>query len=199
MSDDDKTEARRVVRDLAAGVVTFDDREAADQAWILDWVDSGAELFRLQKPVTPPEHLAVYAALLDEDDKSVLLVDHVKARLWLMPGGHVDPDEDPREAVVRELAEELKIGPSFHPQFGDAPFFLTVTQTVPPHPHTDVTFWMVFSLARDTPLVADPEEFSGVRWFRLDEPATWEGQGFDPQMHRFLAKLSSALEPVGVR
>ncbi|WP_431921084.1 NUDIX domain-containing protein [Nonomuraea jabiensis] len=174
-------------------VVPHDERESADQRWMLDWIDAGHPLFRTAKPATPHRHLAVYAALLDEAAGTLMLVDHAKAKAWLMPGGHVDPDEDPRVTVVRELDEELKIAPPFHPRFGSAPFFLTVTETRPPHPHTDVTMWFVFSASQQQEIVPDPAEFSACRWFALDDAQAWVGE-FDPQMFRFMAKLTSALE-----
>jgi 8-oxo-dGTP diphosphatase len=189
---------RKVVRDLVESVTPLDERESADRQWMLDWVDSEAPLFRTAKPSTPPRHLAVYAALLDKAAGTLMLVDHVKARAWLMPGGHVDPDEDPRECVVRELVEELRISPDFHPRFGSDPFFLTVTETRPPHTHTDVTMWFVFSADQEQPIVPDPAEFSQVRWFTMGDSAEWAGE-FDPQMHRFLAKLSRALDLVPTR
>ncbi|MFI9591195.1 NUDIX domain-containing protein [Nonomuraea sp. NPDC052265] len=186
---------RSVVRDLVAGVSPYDDKEAADRTWMLDWVASGAQLFRLAKPATPPQHLAVYAALLDEESGSVMLVNHVKANAWLMPGGHVDDGEDPRRTIVRELDEELRISPPFHPRFGDDPFFLTVTQTRGAHSHTDVTMWFVFKGDQRTPITPDPAEFSDVRWFAL-ETAGWAADQFDPGMARFVAKLSNALDRV---
>ncbi|MDF5758403.1 NUDIX hydrolase [Spongiactinospora sp. TRM90649] len=186
-------DSRRVVRDLVQAVVPYDDREASDQQWMRDWIDAGHPLFRVAKPATPHRHLAVYAALLDEAERSLMLVDHAKAKAWLMPGGHVDPDEDPRVTVVRELDEELKIAPPFHPQFGSEPFFLTVTETRPPHPHTDVTLWFVFSADQGQEIVPDPAEFSACRWFGLDDTEAWVGE-FDPQMFRFMAKLTGALE-----
>ena len=39
-------------------------------------------------------------------DQSVLLHWHKKINLWLPPGGHVEPNEDPVEAVLREIFEE---------------------------------------------------------------------------------------------
>ncbi|RMI42123.1 NUDIX domain-containing protein [Actinomadura harenae] len=166
---------------------------------MLEWIDSSAEIFRQEKPMTPPEHLAVYAALLDEDDGAIMLVSHLKARRWLCPGGHVDPDEDPRETVVRELQEELDVDPGFHSRFGDGPAFLSVTETVPPHSHTDVTLWFVLSMPRRSPITPDPAEFSAVRWFQLDDPEGWQAENcFDPEMSRFVRKVAAALEPVDV-
>lgn len=188
--------SRAVVRDLVVGVGPHDEREAADRRWMLDWVDSGAPLFRVAKPATPRQHLAVYAALLDEDTQSVMLVDHAKAKAWLFPGGHVDLDEDPRRCVVRELGEELGISPEFHPLTGDAPFFLTVTQTRGAHSHTDVTMWFVFRGDRRALITPDLSEFSAVQWFELDRETGWGADQFDPGMARFISKLSTALERV---
>jgi 8-oxo-dGTP diphosphatase len=61
--------------------------------------------------------------------------------------------------------------------------------------HTDVTMWFVFTADQNQEIVPDPAEFSAFRWFALDDPAAWAGD-FDPQMSRFMAKLSSALELV---
>ncbi|WP_222722691.1 NUDIX domain-containing protein [Actinomadura alba] len=160
---------------------------------MLDWIDSGAQLFRLEKPANPPQHLVIYAALIDQGSHSVMLVDHAKAKAWLMPGGHVDPDEDPRRAVVRELREELDIAPPFHPVTGSDPLFLTVTQTRGADSHTDVTLWFVFQADQRTPISPDPVEFSAVQWFRLDRSG-WATDQFDPGMARFVAKLSQLLD-----
>jgi NADH pyrophosphatase NudC (nudix superfamily) len=113
----------------------------------------------------------VYFALFDEVRRSVLLVDHVKAGLWLFLGGHVDDGEDPRTTVLREAAEELQIIASSTPRFGGEPLFPTVTQ-----------------------IEADPREASQVRWFNLDDPAEWAHDRFDPHMARFRDKLLARLD-----
>lgn len=184
---------RMIVEDLAAGVTPLDDRERQDQADIVAWVRSGAPLFRTVPPTTPPQHLAVYFALFDEVSRALMLVDHVKAGCWLLPGGHVDDGEDPRTTVVREAREELGIDVQFHQGLGDQPFFLSVTQTRGQHSHTDVTLWFVLHGDRSEPMTPDPGEFRGTGWFGLDEPVDWSAAHFDPHMARFVSKLTAAL------
>jgi len=48
-------------------------------------------------------HFTASAIVLDDFDK-VLLVEHSKMGLWLYPGGHLDPNEDPAQTVLREGA-----------------------------------------------------------------------------------------------
>lgn len=54
-------------------------------------------------------HITASAFILSPDSKSVLLIEHKKYRKWLIPGGHVDPEETPVEAARREAEEEVGI------------------------------------------------------------------------------------------
>jgi 8-oxo-dGTP diphosphatase len=184
---------RMIVEVLASRVVPLDERERQDQADIVAWVRSGAPLFRTDPPMTPPQHLAVYFALFDEANRALMLVDHIKAGCWLLPGGHVDDGEDPRTTVVREAREELGIDVRFHEGLGDQPFFLSVTQTRGQHSHTDVTLWFVLHGDRAQEMTPDPGEFRGTGWFGLDEAVDWAAAHFDPHMARFVTKLTAAL------
>jgi len=184
---------RAVVHDLAAGVVPFDEHEAQDKVTTLRWVRSGAPLFRIARPATPDQHLCVYFALFDEARRTVLLVDHVKSGLWLLPGGHVDDGENPRTTVLREASEELRINGEFPLRFGDDPLFLTVTKTRGEHSHTDVSFWFVLAADQDMRIEADPREANEVRWFALDDPTEWAHDRVDPHMARFRDKLLARL------
>jgi 8-oxo-dGTP pyrophosphatase MutT (NUDIX family) len=47
----------------------------------------------------------VVGAYIIRDDQ-VLLVDHRKLGMWIGLGGHVDPGEDPVQALLREIREE---------------------------------------------------------------------------------------------
>jgi 8-oxo-dGTP diphosphatase len=192
-------DVRTVIADLTAHVAPLDDEEADAQATMLAWIDAGAPLFRTVPPDVPPMHLAVYVVLLDAGGRSVLLVDHIKAGCWLPPGGHVDPDEDPRATVVREGKEELGLDIGFHEGAGDRPFFLTVTATRGTRSHTDATFWFVARGDRSAPVSPDLGEFREVRWFDLDG-TNWSALPFEPNLRRFVDKLhttTSLIAPAG--
>jgi ADP-ribose pyrophosphatase YjhB (NUDIX family) len=57
------------------------------------------------------EHVFTASALIiaDEAEPKVLLMKHPKLGLWLPPGGHVEWNEDPHQAVLRETKEEVGI------------------------------------------------------------------------------------------
>lgn len=174
-----------------------DERETADRTEILDWIDSGAPLFRTAKPATPPRHLAVYAAIIDDDARSMMLVDHKKAQAWLLPGGHVDPGEDPRWSVEREAEEELGLSPKFHEKFGQ-PFFCSITETRGTGSHTDVTLWFVLKGDPAARIRPDLGEFNQVRWFPI-EGTDWSEECYDPHMQRFVSKLQATLADTAAR
>lgn len=55
----------------------------------------------------PPVHLTTSTFVFADNLDSVLLVAHRKARLWLQPGGHLEPgDDDLPAAALREATEE---------------------------------------------------------------------------------------------
>src|SRR4051812_41579927 len=92
-------------RDVLGRALTAVERGHLDFAQ--EWIASGASLFRVEKPAKPDPHLVAYFVLLDLATKKVLLVDHKNAELWLPAGGHVEPNEHPKETVRREIVEEL--------------------------------------------------------------------------------------------
>jgi len=175
---------RAAIRDEVVSIQPFDELEAIYQADALAWIDSGALLFRSGKPATPPKHLVSYFAVVDGDN--VLLVDHRSAQLWLPPGGHVEPGEHPRETVVRELFEELKVVPKHEIT---EPLMVTCTTTVGlAAGHVDVSLWYVVMADRNQSIQFDRQEFAGVRWFPFQEAPLHR---CDPHMERFLAKLAT--------
>jgi 8-oxo-dGTP diphosphatase len=176
------------VASVVASVEPFDAVERSHRAAALSWLASTPDIYRRAKPATPSPHLVSYAVLADASDWSVFLVDHRLAGLWLPAGGHVEPLEDPLMTVRREAMEELGVDV---PVTG--PFFVTVTPTTGPSPHTDVSLWYVLAGDRSTPITLDPREFTGGRWWSAAEIAAAEPSRFDPHMGRFLAKMRARI------
>jgi 8-oxo-dGTP pyrophosphatase MutT (NUDIX family) len=51
------------------------------------------------------KHLTASGLIINEEGK-VLLLKHKKLGVWLYPGGHVEKEETPDQALVREVKEE---------------------------------------------------------------------------------------------
>jgi 8-oxo-dGTP pyrophosphatase MutT (NUDIX family) len=181
------------IRDEVDQVSVFDDLEQAHKTDILQWIDSGANLFRIAKPDKPPKHLVSYFVLIDPDHKSVLLGDHIKAQLWLPSGGHVELNEQPKQTVVRESREELGQEAVFLGN-RDQPFFVTVTDTVGLTPgHTDVSLWYLLRGSVHDTIDFERREFNDMTWFTFDEILQSHPAIFDRHMQRFNQKLVSFL------
>jgi 8-oxo-dGTP diphosphatase len=176
----------RRVHQLVSAIVPYDEVEAGHRDEAVRWLESTDDVFRRVKPATPSPHLVSYVVVIDPVDRSSLLVDHLNAKLWLPPGGHVEPDEDPVDAARREAFEELGI------EFDDPRLeFITVTETVGvDHGHTDVSLWFVAHGRRGMPLVTDPAEFREARWWTPEQVRAAGAGVFDPHYPRFVAKLA---------
>jgi 8-oxo-dGTP pyrophosphatase MutT (NUDIX family) len=173
---------------LVAAIEPYDDTERAQQADVLAWLASTPDVYRRVKPATPARHLVSYAVLADPRSGSVFLVDHRLSGLWLPTGGHVEPGEAPAVTAEREAREELGIEADFSIA-GRRPVFVTVTRTRTPDSHTDVSLWYLLAGYPGMPLVLDPREFAGGRWWTGPELEAADPARFDPNMDRFLAKV----------
>jgi 8-oxo-dGTP pyrophosphatase MutT (NUDIX family) len=173
---------------LVAAIEPCDDTERAHQADVLAWLASTPDVYRRVRPATPPRHLVSYAVLADPRDGSVFLVDHRLAGRWLPPGGHVEPFEEPAVTAEREAREELGIEADFSVA-GRRPVFVTVTRTTGPDSHTDVSLWYLLAGRPGMPVVLDPREFAGGRWWTRPQLDSADPALFDPNMSRFLAKV----------
>ncbi|MFZ2189047.1 MAG: NUDIX domain-containing protein [Candidatus Moraniibacteriota bacterium] len=184
---------REEINKLIQAVVPFDEIERKHQKDILDWIASGVEVFRIEKPATPLKHLVSYSVLVDFEERKILLLDHKKALKKLPGGGHINKDELPLEAAKRELVEELGIEPK--PIFDtESPLFVTITETVGlTAGHIDVDLWYVFKGDSSAPIKSETDEFKrefgGYRWLSFNEILSTPIEEFDPNMHRFVEKL----------
>lgn len=179
-------ESHQVVADLLSSIEPFDPLEREHLDFAKRWVESGSDLFRTG-PTTPPIHLVSYFVVADLEKSQLLLVDHRKSGLWLPPGGHVEPDEDPTETVKREAKEELAIEASF---WSEKPLFLTATRTTGALSHLDISLWYLLEQESSVKIDYDEREFHQVRWFKMGELPL---DRCDPHLERFVDKLCRRL------
>jgi 8-oxo-dGTP diphosphatase len=108
------------------------------------------------------------AVLLRDGGRQFLLAQRpagkVYAGYWEFPGGKVEAGESVREALVRELQEELGIAVT-----ACAPW-LTRTFTYP-HATVRLNFWRVTAWEGEIGITA-PLEHDAVDWLECDKPAT---------------------------
>lgn len=180
---------RTSLSEIVEHISPWDAQEQADKVAVLAWIESGAQLYRLQPPDVPMQHLASYVVVIDHARQLVLLLDHIKANLWVPAGGHVEVGEDPREAAERELAEELGSRAAMVTTIASLPLFVTRTSTRGLGSHMDISLWYV--VAGDQRMWLDPDrrEFRGHRWLTFDEVLETDTGTLDPAMHRFIHKL----------
>ncbi|MGC4885682.1 NUDIX hydrolase [Micromonospora sp. DT227] len=128
-------------------------------------------------------HMTASAIVLDDDDR-VLLVRHLKSGLWLYPGGHLEGDEEPAAAAVRETVEETGLAvevitdPLFaHPAVVTHPAPFAVIEmpvsdkAVGPHHHIDMVY-VCRPVPGDAAPVPQLTEVSSAVWVPAADVAT---------------------------
>lgn len=180
---------RSEIHQIVSSIHPLDALERDHIHFVRHWIESGREIFRIEKPSTPDTHLVSYFVIANSEMDQILLVDHKKAELWLPPGGHVEPGEDPMETVRREAKEELGIEAEF---LFHEPILLTVTKTVGNvAKHTDVSLWYLLKGDPNQALNFDPDEFHQIRWFGINEIPFGKS---DPHMQRFIQKCQRKIK-----
>jgi 8-oxo-dGTP pyrophosphatase MutT (NUDIX family) len=114
-----------------------------------------------------PGHLTASVFVLSPERDAVLLIFHKKLRIWVQPGGHIEPDDVSLEAAARrEVSEE--VGLSLPPEAAAVIFDLDVhaipaRKDEPAHEHFDVRFCFR-STTRD---LVTSDEVVDARWAPL--------------------------------
>ncbi|MBI3417282.1 MAG: NUDIX domain-containing protein [Verrucomicrobia bacterium] len=108
--------------------------------------------------------------------RKVLLVHHRKLNKWLPLGGHIELDEDPEIAAVREAREESGLDiellgerpPTTEPGTRAliAPRFLDIHRINDSHEHIGMIYW---ARPRHGSLALAAEEHHDIRWCAADE------------------------------
>ncbi|MBI3630765.1 MAG: NUDIX domain-containing protein [Candidatus Sungbacteria bacterium] len=133
----------------------------------------------------------------------VLLRKHDKYKIWLSVGGHIEPDEDPTEAAVREVKEEVGLDVTLADDLLQVrcqtrtyqelipPKFLNRHRINDTHEHVTLTY---FALS-GTDAIKEPEDreiSDDCKWFtetELDDPAYEIDEHIAFYAHRALVQL----------
>ncbi len=93
--------------------------------------------------------------------RGTVLLEHKRLGMWLQPGGHVDPDESPWDAALREAREETGLDVRFT---NDPPRLVHVDahQGGRGHTHLDLRYLLDGGDADPAP---PPDESQRVEWF----------------------------------
>jgi 8-oxo-dGTP pyrophosphatase MutT (NUDIX family) len=132
------------------------------------------------------EKIDFTVAIFVVEDGKVLVIHHRKLNHWLPLGGHIELDEDPEQAALREAREESGLEvellgerpPTTSPGTRAliAPRFLDIHRINPTHEHIGMIYWARPKVGsarcadrtpqRSVPtrLTLAPEEHHDIRW-----------------------------------
>jgi 8-oxo-dGTP diphosphatase len=118
------------------------------------------------------------SALIIEDNK-VLLVYHKKLDVWLYPGGHIEENEHPDEALLREVKEEtgldIEIISNKDERLSDKNNDITslhlpyafLCELVGDHYHNDLIY--LCKIKKKNEIKFNENESSGIGFFNYEE------------------------------
>lgn len=110
-------------------------------------------------------------------NNKVLLIHHKKLNIWLPIGGHVELDENPDEALFREIKEECGLEvevmsekqPNFKiegTKFLYVPAFMNIHDINKTHKHIGLIY---FAKAKSEQFMHNKEEHNKIRWFAKED------------------------------
>ncbi len=128
----------------------------------------------------------------------VLFAHHPRYGKWVPVGGHVELDEDPEQALWREIEEEtgleieiLSDKPDFEPDAGTKllfrPNYMDVYEANPPHRHVALIY---FARAKSAAFRKSDEHLE-LKWIGSDELDAPE-YGLTPSLKFYAAKATEA-------
>lgn len=125
------------------------------------------------------EKIDFTVAIFVVHDAKVLLIHHRKLNKWLPLGGHIELDEEPEQAALREAKEESGLEVEL---FGErppttepgtraliGPRFLDIHRISDTHEHIGMIYWARIRSGETTLAV---EEHHDIRWCLSDELET---------------------------
>lgn len=124
-------------------------------------------------------HLVATGFIYSKKDKKFLVLYHKDLKMYLFPGGHIDPnDKTPLEAAKREVEEETGLKENLLNLVGDALVPIDIDthiieynerRNLPAHYHFD--FRYLFTIDEIENINIDEEEHNDYKWIDINELA----------------------------
>jgi 8-oxo-dGTP pyrophosphatase MutT (NUDIX family) len=122
------------------------------------------------------EKIDFTVAIFVVQEARILLIHHRKLNKWLPLGGHIELEEDPEQAALREAKEESGFDvdllgdrpPTTEPGTRAliAPRFLDIHRINETHEHIGMIYW---ARPREGAMALAAEEHHDIRWCRSEE------------------------------
>ena len=119
------------------------------------------------------KHFCVSVYVFNPKSKNFLMVNHKKLGKWVQPGGHIELNEDPEEASLREVFEEtgikVKLNGKKYPREKDYITQIKNKKNIVKENHIHIDFvYLAYPLENQVE-VQNVEETDGLEWFTLEE------------------------------
>jgi 8-oxo-dGTP pyrophosphatase MutT (NUDIX family) len=161
-------ELRERLLDELLRYVAVDDTEAAHRQAMIDLLRSGDGAFSRHR--FEPGHFTASCYIVDAAGR-LLLHHHRRLDRWLQMGGHIEPDESPDRAALREGREESGL-----PDLVLAPGILDLdihpipaAKCEPDHRHFDIRY--LAHTSSPEALILDRTESNDLAWVTLTRAA----------------------------
>lgn len=118
------------------------------------------------------KHFCVSVYVINPANRNFLLMHHKKLGKWVQPGGHIELNEDPEEAAIRETLEEtgiqIKLIGERIPRNQDFIRPLAIQKNIikPNHIHIDIVYMAVPT--ESDMITVNESESNGANWFSID-------------------------------
>lgn len=109
-------------------------------------------------------------------ENKVLLVDHIKLKTWMPIGGHIELNEDPEEALIREVKEECGLDIEVLGSKPDLreegikplipPIYMDIHDIDDSHKHVGLVY---FAISGTDKVTLAEKEHNQFRWFSKEE------------------------------